>query len=432
MSNSACEVPAEGAQHDPGPPPRGVRPVTGAAGPPRRDLVRRIGVPEQSSSCPTRLSLERHVVIQDPPGSGQGRSLARAPPGVGAAGDEPTEHRARQHRARLRPGRALGVTLPHEHILSTLEVYLEEPRGEAEARLFAEPLGGANLAATRAEPYRNRQNVLFDDEDLAVRELVLFRDAGGSTIVDQTLPDIGRDLAGLARIAGRTGLHIVAGCGYYLEETHAADVAALDVEGLAEVMIADLSADPAAGGIPAGILGEIGLSSPMTAAELKVLRAAAIAQRRTGAPVSIHTQAPDAQGVVALDLLAECGVDPARVAVSHVDTEIDPGYQTAIAARGAYVEYDLFGWGDVAVPDGLVPSDRQRAAGVALLLEAGYGAQVLLSQDVVTRIQLAAYGGGGYAHLVRDLPPVFAESGIDGSTLRGLMVDNPARWLAWA
>ena len=97
----------------------------------------------------------------------------------------------------------LGVTLPHEHILSTLEVYLEEPRNDAEARLLDEPLTAANLPAVRTEPYRNRENLLFDNEDLAVRELILFRDAGGSTVVDQTLPDIGRDLAGLVRISRR-------------------------------------------------------------------------------------------------------------------------------------------------------------------------------------------------------------------------------------
>jgi phosphotriesterase-related protein len=325
----------------------------------------------------------------------------------------------------------LGVTLPHEHLLSTLEVYLEEPRSAADARLLDEPLGPANLAAVRAEPYRNRHNLLFDDEDLAARELGLFRDAGGGTVVELTLPDIGRDLAGLARLARRTGLHVVAGCGYYLEETHSPAVAESTVEELAVRLVAELTADAATGGIPCGVLGEIGLTSPMTAAERKVLRAVAIAQHRTGAPVSIHTQAPGAQGIAALDVLAECGVDPVRVAISHVDSDIDLAYQTAIAERGAYVEYDFFGWGEVATPDDLVASDRQRVAGVAPLLEAGYGAQVLLSQDVVTRIQLVAYGGGGYAHLVRDLPPLFAELGVDGPTLRGLMVDNPARWLAW-
>jgi len=327
---------------------------------------------------------------------------------------------------------ALGVTLPHEHVLSTLEVYLEEPRGAAEARLLDEPLTAANLAAVRAEPYRNRENLLFDDEDLAARELILFRDAGGSTVVDQTLPDIGRDLAGLARLAHRTGLHIVAGCGYYLEQTHSPAVTECTVEELAERLVAELTADAATGGIPCGVLGEIGLSSPMTAAERKVLRAVAIAQRCSGAPVSIHTQAPGAQGIRALDLLEAAGVDPGRVAIAHVDTDIDPAYQTAIAARGAFVEYDFFGWAEVAATaEHFVHSDRERVAGVADLLGAGYRERVLLSQDVVTRVQLAEHGGGGYARIARDLPPLFAEHGIDGAELRRLMTANPARWLTW-
>jgi len=121
---------------------------------------------------------------------------------------------------------SLGATLPHEHIPSTLEACLEEPRDEAEARLLDEPVSAANLAAIRAKPYGDRQNALFYDEDLAVRELILFRDAGESTVADQTLPDIGRDLEGLTRLARHTGLHIVAGSGYYLEETHSRVVAA--------------------------------------------------------------------------------------------------------------------------------------------------------------------------------------------------------------
>jgi phosphotriesterase-related protein len=326
----------------------------------------------------------------------------------------------------------LGVTLPHEHILSTLEVYLEEPRSAAERRLLDEPLTAVNLPAVRAEPYRNRQNLLFDDEDLAARELILFREAGGSTVVDQTLPDIGRDLAGLARLARRTGLHIIAGCGYYLEETHSPAVADLTVEELAERLVAELTTNAATGGIPCGILGEIGLTSPMTAAERKVLRAVAIAQRETGAPVSIHTQAPDAQGIQALDLLEAGGVDPGRVAIAHVDSDIDPAYQTALATRGAFVEYDFFGWGELAAAaEYFVHSDRERVAGVAALLHAGHGDRVLLSQDVVTRMQLAEYGGSGYARLARDLPPLFAEYGIDGKELRRLMTANPARWLTW-
>ena len=155
------------------------------------------------------------------------------------------------------PG-TLGVTLPHEHILTTLEVYLEEPRNEAEARL--------------------------------------------------------------------------------LEETHSPAVAESSVEELAAYRVAEVTAQAPSGGIPCGVLGAIGLSSPMTAAERKVLRVVAIAE------------------------------------------------------RGAFVEYDFFGWGEVAATaEHFVHSDRERVAGVADLLRAGHRDRVLLSQDVVTRVQLAEY-----------------------------------------
>lgn len=56
---------------------------------------------------------------------------------------------------------------------------------------------------------------------------------------------------------------------------------------------------------------------------------------------------------------------------------------------------------------------------------------MLLSQDVVTRMQLAEYGGSGYARVARDLPTLFAEYGVDDAALRRLMTENPARWLTW-
>jgi hypothetical protein len=49
------------------------------------------------------------------------------------------------------------------------------------------------------------------------------------------------------------------------------------------------------------------------------------------------------------------------------------------------------------------PSDHQRIAGVAELLDAGCRDGVLLSQDVVTRTHLAEYGGSGDARVARGL-----------------------------
>ncbi len=146
---------------------------------------------------------------------------------------------------------------------------------------------------------------------------------------------------------------------------------------------------------------------------------------------TIHADPP--HGVAALDALERPGVDPRRVAIAHTDAEIDVTYQTALAERGAFVECDCIGWEGAARTgaDQGTSADHMRVEVVASLLAAGFGDQLLLSQDVVTRIQLTAHGGGGYAYLLRDLPPLFEEHGIPRHLLHRLVTDGPARWLAW-
>ena len=51
-----------------------------------------------------------------------------------------------------------------------------------------------------------------------VAELRLYAAAGGRAVVDQTLDELGRDRAALARVARATGLHVVAGCGHYVAD----------------------------------------------------------------------------------------------------------------------------------------------------------------------------------------------------------------------
>jgi phosphotriesterase-related protein len=63
---------------------------------------------------------------------------------------------------------------------------------------------------------------LTDDAPVIEAELGLFREAGGSCLVDLTLPGVGRDPSRLAALSSRTGLHIVMGCGWY-REAHPAE-----------------------------------------------------------------------------------------------------------------------------------------------------------------------------------------------------------------
>jgi len=119
--------------------------------------------------------------------------------------------------------------------------------------------------------------------------------------------------------------------------------------------------------------------------------------------------------------------------ISHLDEQPDTAYHRAILERGAYVEYDTFGSESYFDGDGSAePSDRERVDCLIELLDAGFGDQLLISQDVCTKVQLLKYGGFGYGHILRSILPRLRRRGVGDATVRKLLVENPARVLATA
>ena len=171
-------------------------------------------------------------------------------------------------------------------MICALDRGLYWPAGDPRSPAFAdEPVTLANLEHVHRDPLGNRANLRLDDLDEMVAELRLFAAAGGGAVVDQTLDELGRDRAALALVARASGLHVVAGCGHYVADLQPARTAALPVAELAAELAADLLADPRHGGIPCGLIGEIGVSSERIAPfELRMLQAVARVQRTTGAP----------------------------------------------------------------------------------------------------------------------------------------------------
>lgn len=327
----------------------------------------------------------------------------------------------------------LGVTLPHEHLLCNLENWFMAPPDERSGTVD-HPFSLDYLGAIRRRPFEHRANLVLRDVDLAIAEARRFRDAGGGTIVDVTLEGIGKDFEQLATISKATGLHIVGGCGFYVADTHPPRLAAMSEEQIAELIISDLR--PPDGRLPAGVIGEIGTSAPIEKSEWKVLGAAAIAQRETGAPISIHALPPGRSGLEALTFLCDRGVPATAVSICHLDLEIDLDYHREILRTGAYAEYDVFGYpgtGDDELDIGRPPPpcDPERIRALATLVSEGYQKQLLLSHDICLNMQLVAYGGFGYGHIVSNLPPLFALYGIDDATLSQMLKENPQRWLTW-
>jgi phosphotriesterase-related protein len=322
---------------------------------------------------------------------------------------------------------ALGITLPHEHVLLDLTCLWTPPRDPARAFLVEAPLCLSTRGLLACDPYHSRPNLRLDDPDLAAAELGYFKELGGQTVVDLSTRTIGPYPAELAVISRRTGLHIVMGTGFYVRTAHPDWVAEASVEALAEQMVRELQEGFTGTSVRAGIIGEIGTRSPVHPHEEKCLRAAARAQRATGAAINVHLAIFGQEGHRVLDILQQEGADLSRVALSHLDERPDTAYQRSLAERGVYLEFDCFGSECYWDQDGeREASDAERVEALLRLLDGGLERQILLSQDICTRMQLRHYGGMGYDHLLRTIVPRLRLRGVDEAVIRVMMVENPA------
>ncbi|MEU1726157.1 phosphotriesterase [Nonomuraea sp. NPDC005692] len=324
------------------------------------------------------------------------------------------------------PAASLGAVLPHEHLLSDFAPPDDTPESWARtgrtrptaagalwlyrAPLTMDLLGEVGMGAV------NRDDLLLGDAGLAAAELAAFREAGGGTVVDLTTDGLGRDPAGLRRLAEETGVTVVMGCGR---------AAAGPAEELTEELVRDLT--EGVDGVRAGIIGELAALDPGVPAERALLVAAARAAAATGAAVSLARNEDAAVQQRVLDLLAEEGADLARVAVGHCDAlSPRPDDLEPLLERGVFVQFDRLG----RLPTALSVSDDQDVAAAVLeLARRGHAGRLLLSQGVRAKSQLLAYGGGGYAFVLRQFVPYLRMLGADDELIETVTVRNPRRLL---
>jgi phosphotriesterase-related protein len=268
---------------------------------------------------------------------------------------------------------------------------------------------------------------LTPDEETVADELRDFRRRGGSTVVDLTLPGVGRDPDRLRRLATRTGVQLVMGAGWYRQSYYPLE-ALIDrrsVDDLAAELVREFTDGVAGTGVHPGILGEIGTDKPwVSALEERVHRAVARAARETGMAISTHAVMSPV-GLAQLRLFEEEGVDPARVVIGHADSYPVLDHYLAILDRGANLEFDFLG-------QRFLTEEAEEPRLVQLiveLLERGYGGQLLLSQDVCHNRQLKINGGFGYTYLQQHFLPTLRTAAVGEGEIRQMTVDNPRRIL---
>ncbi len=331
---------------------------------------------------------------------------------------------------------AMGITLPHEHLLIDFEVMFTEPGGGSERGLARQPVSLANLGWIRQHFSSNLDNLQLLDEKVARDEALLFRHAGGQTFVDPTNRGLARDPLALARVARATGLNIIMGSGYYVAAAHPPDMDHRTADDIAREIVQDLRDGVGDTGVRAGFIGEIGTTWPWAENEKKVVRAAVAAQRDTGAALMIHPGRHERLPLDIVDFLRREGADLDRTIMCHVERTIaDRAVLLELAATGVFLEYDLFGLETSYYPYNPtfdMPNDGERMRQILFLIERGHLAQVLMSHDIAYKHCLTKWGGFGYHHLLVNVIPRLRAKGADDKTIQTLLVENPRSAFAYA
>jgi phosphotriesterase-related protein len=302
---------------------------------------------------------------------------------------------------------ALGPTLAHEHII-IMDPEMEQNYGR---------LWGA--------PYWDEEARVAD----AIAKLRRLRDLGVRTLVDPTVPGLGRWIPRVQRINEGVDLNIVVATGVYafielpkfLQYRSDDDLTALWVREIREG-IDDT-------GVKAAFLKCAVEEYGMIGHVPRIFRTVADASNETGAPIMVHTNAPHRMGLVALETLTGHGVDPRRIVIAHAGDSNDLGYLREMAQSGCWLGFDRFN-----IPHFNPDADRIRT--LSALCAEGYAGQAHLGHDAACFMDFMvenppfANERPDYTHIHREILPQLLEAGVTQEQIDQMLVDNPRRFLA--
>lgn len=321
--------------------------------------------------------------------------------------------------------------LPHEHFLSDLRP-LVAPIDDED---FLKPLSLSNYGKVSRNPYAVLDNANLDSVDVMVKELEIYKNAGGNLAADVTTADFGRDAKKLREISQKSGVYIVAGCGCYIDASVPESIKALSKNELRDIMLTDLFEGIDGTEIRAGVIGEIGSSGEMTEFEKKSLMAASEVQHEAKCGMHIHASLWNREGLAALKFAISCGADAEKICVDHADVLLDEDYILGVLDMGAYIEFDDFGkefYVDRKNRNlllGSFASDKERVQFIKKLIEKGYTKQILISNDICLKSMTHTYGGWGYDHVIKNIIPMMEDFGISESDINTIVTENPLRFL---
>lgn len=329
---------------------------------------------------------------------------------------------------------ALGATLMHEH--AVLIDWSE---------LFNNP--AADYSQLKDQMLADAAKCLHTFQDC------LGKDRGPGAIVECTPIRVGRYPQLLVELAKMTSVHVIACTGFWGEAMAPAHPWAVqlasDADGprkIAEVYIREIEKgmeDPSAGfgenytDIKAGII-KVACSTHIRPIERRCHQAAAIASVTTGCPITTHTT--DGGGLDQARLFLQFGAKPEKIIIGHQGymddrkSESSDEFHVQIAELGCFVQFDRVGHAKYPI--------EKIAEQIKHLIDAGHLGQILVGHDLVpyvySKFNETGFSADAWTSSTVDLTTVPVRltaacnaAGISDDAIRRILIDNPARALAF-
>lgn len=284
-------------------------------------------------------------------------------------------------------------------------------------------------------------DLLIDDVEATIKDVELFKAAGGQAIYEATAIDYGRDPKALRTIAERTGIRIIATAGFNKAILWPAKIPGRNITfrdwiasksraELRDHVVAELTVGLDGTDLKGGV-AKFGTGyNTIGEDDGKVMLAVLDAHKETSAPLHSHTEL----GTLILEQLAIVkreGVDPSRLTIAHVDRNPDPWVHRKAADYGCFLCFD--GISRIKYHPESVLIDC-----ILKLVDKGHKDQILIGGDIARRTMYKNYGQGGLGlgYILASWAPRFIEeaneAGFDGQALiKTFMIDNPQRAFAF-
>jgi phosphotriesterase-related protein len=290
----------------------------------------------------------------------------------------------------------LGFTLSHEHIL----------------------LSSAGIQDTFPE-FIPRDSAIEE----GIRRLSEAKAEGVDTIIDLSTMDLGRDVRVIEAVAKGSGVNVIVATGTWLDVPRS--FAESSPKEIAPLYVREIEVGIQGTEIKAGVIKIANEPEVSEAGEI-ILRAAALANLATGAPIYTHTFAANRVGDRQIEVFEDEGVDLNRVCIGHSNDSTDMDYLTGMMDKGVWLGLDRYPGQNVTW--------QERTEVLFKLIQAGYGTRLMLSHDwsvastMMTKqrmIERPKQNPDNYLFITRNVLPMLLGLGASQDQIDDLMINNP-------